>query len=317
MANDKLGLQATTPVTDAAKILLSRNLKRTWRRLSLAATASQNDIKHVHRLRISTRRSLAALEVFREYLPASRFECVAEHLNEFRHIAANARDFDVMIQKRAADSSLDRKLLKRLRKSRRKAQKPIVSVHDSLRPKNTYWQACRRLLKSLDRFGSANQPQFSVWANHKLAIFLIVFLSQSPADVTDLKQLHRFRIAAKKFRYTLEILQPAFQSNAYELVMPEFKRMQNLLGRINDHAVAMDRIQLMKKKHKIDNEILRLEMEGLDSSRRTFANWWTREAASDLRKKLESLVIHQGLLAPQISDPTSIQSNFDLPAGPS
>ena len=122
MANDKFALQATTPVTDAAKKLLSRNLKRTWRRLRLAATASQKGIKHVHRLRISTRRSLATLEVFREYLPASCAERVAKHLNEFRQIAAKARDYDVMIQKHALDSSSEHKLLKRLRKSRRKAQ---------------------------------------------------------------------------------------------------------------------------------------------------------------------------------------------------
>ena len=172
------------------------------------------------------------------------------------------------------------------------------------------------MLKSLDRLDSANQPQFSVWANHKLAISLIVFLSQSPADVKDLKQLHRFRIASKKFRYALEILQPAFQSNAYELVMPEFKRLQDLLGRINDHAVAMDRIRMMKKKYKIDDEVLRQEMTGLDSSQREFANWWTREAASDLRQKLESLVIHQELLSPLAFARAPIQAGPDQPTNP-
>ena len=118
MANDKFSLHATTPVTVAARVLLSQNLKRTWRRLRLAANASQKDIEHVHRLRISTRRSLAALEVFREFLPARRTEQVARQLNQLRQIAANARDYDVMIQKRKADGSPDRKLLKRLRKSR-------------------------------------------------------------------------------------------------------------------------------------------------------------------------------------------------------
>jgi CHAD domain-containing protein len=306
MSSDKLSLQATTPVTVAARMLLSRNLKRTWRRLRLAVTASQNDIEHVHRLRISTRQSLAALEVFREYLPARRAERVVGQLNEFRQIAAQARDFDVMIQKRGADSSPDRKLLKRLRKSRRQAQEPIVAVHDLLRRQNTYRQECRKLLKSLDRFDSAIQPQFSVWANRKLAISQAVFLSQSPADVTDLRQLHRFRIAAKKFRYTLEILQPAFQGNAYELVMPDFKRLQDLLGSINDHAVAITRIRLMKKKgYTIDDPVLQRENEGLDSSRQEFAKWWTPETAGDLQQKLKSLIIHQELLAPHGRDSIS------------
>ncbi len=290
MASSHCSLQPTTPVSVAAQALLAKNLKRTRRRLRLAATALPDEVEHVHRLRISTRRSLAALDVFREYLPAGRAERIAKQMTKLRQLAAQARDLDVMIQQRDADLSSERKLLKRLRKNRLQAQKPIVSAYDSLRKRKSYRHECRKLLASLDRFDSAIQPQFSTWATRKLAIYVAVFFSQSPLDVTELKELHRFRVAAKKFRYILEILQPAFPANTYALVMPAFQRLQELLGQVNDHAVAIDRIRFMKDQGlKVDDGVLQREQEGLDSVRREFASWWTPETASELQQKLETL----------------------------
>ncbi len=48
-------------------------------------------------------------------------------------------------------------------------------------------------------------------------------------------QLHKFRIATKKFRYTLELFEPVY-GPSIERHIDSLRELQNILGKLNDHA---------------------------------------------------------------------------------
>jgi CHAD domain-containing protein len=50
-----------------------------------------------------------------------------------------------------------------------------------------------------------------------------------------LARLHRFRIATKKFRYTLELFETVY-GPSIERHIDSLRELQNILGKLNDHA---------------------------------------------------------------------------------
>ncbi len=286
-------LQPEMPVTIAARILLSSNLQQVQRRLKLAAKSADKDARHVHRLRISTRRSLAVLNAFKKYLPVKTRKQVAGHLKRIRHVAANARDLDVLIEQRCLDKPKDKKFIKHLRKKRKRAQQPIVKTYHRLGRNKQIEKDCRRLLKSLDRLRIADHPAYGVWAKQRMAIYVGKFFAHTPIDIASPSQLHRFRIAVKKFRYAIGVIEPAFPSRSFAKLKPQFKRLQDMLGKINDHAVAISHIRKMQAEGvDVSQNVLSREFDGLESSKQEFAKWWTRERSQAMKQRFESLTCH-------------------------
>lgn len=283
-------LKRNCSVSSAAKILLEHHLNNVRQQHMKAAFILDGDIEHIHRLRVSTRRSIAALHVFDEFLPKKHKKNLVTKLNLIRDVAAKARDLDVLIQRRKLSPKCDRALIKILSHKRDKAQKPIVKSFHQLRKKHFFRDDLNKIRKSLDKNNSTKKQKYSKWAQQNLARYVDAFFDQRPLDVASPKQLHRFRIAAKKFRYTIEILQPAFPPKAFSKVAKEFKHLQELLGHVNDHAVAESKLRRMKKAGTIvKNRVFQNEVDQLQSAIEEFANWWTKETIHSLRKKFHQL----------------------------
>lgn len=278
-------------VSVAARKILSQLFREVQRHLDAAAHAADQDIENVHRLRISTRRSVAALDVFREFLPANRLQVVTQQLSQIRSAAGTARDLDVMILSQSNASTGSGKLVKQLKKDRKHAQAPIVSTYKQTFSKKSFQKSCKKLLQSLDRINATHQPSFKEWARLKLAIYVSRFFSQSPGDMSNLRQLHRFRIEAKKFRYILNVMGPALPPKATRKVGPKFRRLQDELGKINDHAVAIARIGALQERGiKIRKKIIKRERKRLGESIQEFAKWWTQDTADSVQQRFESLI---------------------------
>ncbi len=63
-------------------------------------------------------------------------------------------------------------------------------------------------------------------------------------DKTTHHELHQFRIATKKFRYTLDLFAPVFGDSVDDLVR-ELKDIQTLLGDINDYVTVRSMVRSM------------------------------------------------------------------------
>ena len=280
-------LQPDMPVSRAARILLAGNLQEVQQRLELAAKHADDDIEHVHQLRVSTRRSIAALDLFREFLPSKKRRRLATQLKKIRNVAAKARDLDVLICQQINNGPTDEALVKHLRKKREKAQNPILKTYARAYTDGELQRLCEPLLKTLAHHNGKHQPDFRHWSQQKLPELISAFLRRQPGDNADLGQLHRFRIAAKKFRYALDLLKLAFPANAFPDAQADLKRLQNILGKINDRYVAIQRIRRLKAKGvKVQKHVLKNEIARLQSVKRKFAKWWTAEVADGMKHDL-------------------------------
>jgi CHAD domain len=73
---------------------------------------------------------------------------------------------------------------------------------------------------------------------------LLAFQSTPLPSETD-ENLHRLRIAVKKFRYVLEIYNP-LHDQRFDQAIQAAKELQDLLGKIHDHAVLLSQLQAHK-----------------------------------------------------------------------
>ena len=68
-------------------------------------------------------------------------------------------------------------------------------------------------------------------------------LLQQPTSDVDVEDLHGFRIGGKRLRYALEICESAFPADACQVLARRFRRIQDRLGKINDHATALRQLE--------------------------------------------------------------------------
>ncbi len=279
------------PAPLAGRVLLKHNLQIVRQRLEQSADKKQVRPAHIHQLRVSTRRSIAVLDLYREFLPAKPRRRTARTLKKIRNSAGKARDLDVLIERYESGSKRDRALAKKLRGERAKAQRRVVSSYQRINRDDQFDRDRRKLLAGLRNAARQNQPGFRQWARRRLRECVSKFFRHRPADTTSLSQLHRFRIAAKQFRYSLELLEPAFPRRSFRAVKPEIRRLQDLLGQINDHAVAVARIHRMQGKgQRISEKFQQREVEALITSRQDFANWWSPKRVRQLRREFKKIV---------------------------
>ena len=278
-------------VKKAAKIVLSQCLKKVRCQLKLAAKKADEDVEHVHRLRVSTRRAIAALTVFRDVLPKIPRAKLAKQLKKIRRVAGDARDLDVWIATQLVESPSSKDLLKRLRQDRSKAQSPIVKTYKRLGPTKILRDNCRDLIKGISHADQSDSQVFSTWSKKQLAKQVSTYFDQPHPTVSNYKNLHRFRIATKKFRYTLSILKRGFRRNSFSKFLPVINRLQDVLGEINDHHTSISRIEMMEADGlTFDDDIKQSKDHGLDKATRKFEKWWTKKESRLLRKKFEKVL---------------------------
>ena len=97
------GIGPDGSVDDAARRSLEPRLTAVVHWLPLAAYLAEHDVEHVHRLRVSTRRAVAALKLYRDWLPRKQRRWVKKRLKKIRRAAGDARDLDVLAERLARD----------------------------------------------------------------------------------------------------------------------------------------------------------------------------------------------------------------------
>src|SRR5947209_2449342 len=99
MADDKWisGLRPHMPVAEAARRVLTARLGAVLDRLPAAVEHADEDVEHVHQLRVGTRRAAAAVRIFAECLPSRLHRQTRRALRAVRRAAGAARDWDVFL----------------------------------------------------------------------------------------------------------------------------------------------------------------------------------------------------------------------------
>lgn len=242
------GLNPSMPTTAAAYRVLSVRFAVVRHYLPLAAEHADEDIEHVHQLRVGTRRAGAAIRVFRDILPNRWRRRARRALRSLRRAAGDARDWDVFLLslsrarplhnnagRPAADFLLGYGL-----GQRRAAQTQllIATTHDG----PVFDEAARQLLDTLDTQRDTGPP-FRQFAQQQFHTLLLDFHQTVLADPDQPAELHQLRIQGKRLRYALEIFICCFPEWYREQLYPAIEQLQELLGTLQDTVVGIERMR--------------------------------------------------------------------------
>lgn len=283
------------PVSRVARRILRSRLATVWSGLQ-SACADSPDADAVHRLRVATRRGLAALEAFDALLPQRRREWFRRRLRRIRRVAGEARDLDVLVQTLGPDDGAATappraraRLVAMLSRQRLQSRQPIRELRDRLVAAD--WAG--RLERLLDRVTSRGRNEtFTRYAVRRFKPLMRRFFGRADRRLEDDRELHRLRIEGKKLRYTLEIFAPVFAPRMRVRCEASLQRLQATLGTFTDHAAAADRLRRWAKDDGLRSvrgaltSLRRHESNSADRARKSFAKWWKPARRRSLRRTL-------------------------------
>jgi CHAD domain-containing protein len=300
-------LDATTPLPDAARRVLTVRLDVVRHHLPLALDKSDEDPEHIHQLRVSTRRAGAALKIVALCLPRKVYKTARNQLRQLRRAAGEVRDWDVFLEALPTDEATAKErpaldFLTGYALGRREAG------HEQLREVSADSPfALDRLLAETvaavhKPHGGSGDRTLGGWARSLLGDLLRELDQAAAGDLDDYRQLHQVRIAGKRLRYAMEIFADCFAPAFREELYPQVEEMQEILGDANDSHVAVqhletvrDRLRAMRpddwKRYRPGIEKwLRYHQRRLPRERHRFLQWWQRWQESGAEETLAGLL---------------------------
>ena len=288
--------------SDVAGRTLRSRLAAVRHYLPLAAEKPDEDIEYVHELRVATRRTTAAMRLYADLLPRRRIARMEKRLKQIRQAAGDARDYDVFAQRLAKDRPEPeaKRLLGHVRGQRRKAQKPLLALHQRLERDDRFERQIAKLRRGIRSRGKKKTlrktPRFGDWARASLRPLVKRFFKAARTIEKDAAALHQFRIRGKKLRYAMELLAGAFSPDFREKLYPVIEALQDKLGEINDHVTAQARLrQQMEAENAATGmnylqTLLTKENDRLEQARQELLSWWTPNLQESLRAGFDDML---------------------------
>jgi CHAD domain-containing protein len=283
-------IEAETPVPEAARRVLRKRLDVIKEHLDLVANGDQ-DPETVHQLRVSSRRTAAALEMFTDHLPPKVHARAKKKLKKLRRAAGAVRDWDVFLQflhsrgisAKARGIGLNLVMGYALGQ-RRAARAQLDSVARGFSEK--FPKFSKKVIAAVDHDVRKTRSQTLADLAPKSLLPLVRALVEAAGrDLTDPDKLHQVRIAGKRLRYAMEILAACFGPPFREQLYPAVEEMQEILGRANDSRFAMARLDELrdqmqkntmpgKRNLAVLAELAAYHQRRLTRERQRFERWW-------------------------------------------
>ena len=319
-------LKATTPVSAAARHVLTVRLEVVRDYLPLALHEADKDPEHVHQLRVATRRARAALDIFACCLPVKVYKAARKQLRNIRRVAGEARDLDVFLtsltqsyREQAGKRKLGLDALVGYAVARREmAQLRLEEAGQD------YPFAFDRFLA--ETVAAVHKPHDSNLRTlldlaRPLLMGLLKELDEAvDRNLEDYEHLHQVRILGKRLRYAMEVFADCFAAAFREQLYPAVEEMQEMLGNANDSYVACGRLEAIAAQLQalVPHEWKRYRpgLEGLLSDhqsrlpqeRQRFQDWWARWCQSGGEAAFFALLKNPNAQAAEAGAPTPAPS---------
>lgn len=299
--------QAAMSVKSVAAHALRKRLDAVWDEVPVAARSTHDEPQRIHRLRVATRRALAAIEVFHSVIPRKRARWFVRRLHELRALERLA----ILMSWRIG-------FMRLYPYPRSRQPHSVVSPlkqeheHDSLQCLHA--SGMKPVDRSQSFMSNFSMPTGLVAWNgclknsatsriqtvkNLLAIMEGGTLSQwlNLFAITDrrlhgINQLHAFRIKVKQLRYTMELFLSVFQPLERVRCCDALEKVQETLGTFTDNAAAADRLRRLENCSATDwdrsllENLLRETSQQADDARREFVTWWSASRRRSLKRKL-------------------------------
>jgi CHAD domain-containing protein len=277
---------------DRAYSLLRAQFRALGRRLRECAGDPEQP-RGVHRLRIATRRTDAALRLFEPLLPPRRTDRLCKRVRKIRRAAGEVRDLDVLVKRLPDAAGPDTDVLPLLAELRSRRAERADRLVDRIRSSGTrrLRKQSRRVLERI-RWRADQTPRDADDGLMLLRPVMDEFRSAAEADLTDAAQLHQFRKCAKRLRYAVELLSRAVPGTALQQLHGSLEALQDRLGGINDHAAATAILSEVAAgcpdAHAVAAAEAQLtaEQAAFDTERDRFVEWWRAGGAELLLRQL-------------------------------
>lgn len=268
-----------------------------------ARVAESHDPDALHDLRVATRRLRAALELAAEVSGRKKAMRLRRELRRLGRALGEMREADVnaaMLREETlarppsqetAREALLAAVIAEARRLREQVLKRLkkVDIPGLVREIRSYADSLRE-----SRPGEVSIAGFGRPAIEQRRLPVLAAGETSARKPTP-QNLHLLRIAAKKFRYTVELLSPAFEPRRGARIRARLKVFQDLLGRYHDCVVLHSEIRRRRSRLRADG-LKRLDRELGELQRRIAAEETrAREALmlrirrGDLARLLESV----------------------------
>ncbi len=308
MADEKWisGLRGNMPVAEAAARVLTVRLGVVLDRLPSAVAHADEDIEHVHQLRVGTRRAGAAVRIFADCLPGKLHKRMRRTLRTVRRAAGAARDWDVFWTalgqrgaraKRTERAGIDF-LLGFGHGQRVCAQGYLRTATDgAVEELQHLLTACAEATANADRDATLRGL-----AVPRLTELVQELEDAAHGDLSHYEALHQVRILGKQLRYAMELFESCFAPAFREQMYPEICAMQEILGRANDSHVASQRLEELQTRlartqpaeveryRPVIRALLSYHRRRLAEQRRHFVKWWSTWESSGHAAALVGLV---------------------------
>ncbi|MBN2217057.1 MAG: CHAD domain-containing protein [Pirellulales bacterium] len=245
------------------RLLAARFLRKHAKRLAsqLEPVCAAEDVEAVHQARVASRRLRAALEMFADCFPAGLMKRWRKEIRRITKGLGPARDHDVQILflaehlAQASDPAHARGiavLLGRLERDRSRYQPKVVRVAQRLRRAGVLEEIIGTTQKICFRAKAKGIDVRSSLAVKRAEGCLAERLGELREhavgldDPTAAAEHHAMRIAAKRLRYTLEMVAPVFPGEMEESIVAA-KQLQTFLGEIHDYDVWDMRIDAFEE----------------------------------------------------------------------
>jgi CHAD domain-containing protein len=216
-------------------------------RKEIPGVLRSRNIEYVHRLRVASRRLDTAVTVFQTCHPEKRVKTWQKELHQIMNVLGRARDLDIQAAcvksyLKASPSSDQRpgvrRLLLRVLQKRKRVQLKLLDALKSLDQHKTLVSLDVRssvLHKSVSVIDGQGLEDIITYAGGTIQPVLQKFLSYDRFvdQVEAVAELHAMRIAAKKFRYTLECFAAIYPGKMTEYIST-MRVIQDQLGTIHD-----------------------------------------------------------------------------------
>jgi len=275
-------------VGQMAETTLRTRFDAVWTELRAACEMPEHT-EHVHRLRVATRRTLAAFDAFHAVIPAKRRGWFEKRLRRLRRTAGEARDLDVLTDRLTNDAVRARhQLIAMLSKQRHTSRAPILAQLEALVDSDWCCRVDRLLADVSDR---RRRSDFRAYARRHFKPMIAAFFAKADRKVRDDREIHELRIEGKKLRYALEIFAPVLPAHAGARCQQSLERLQKTLGAFTDHAAAADRLGRWARSADAgpDRDVLVAlcddERRQADVARKAFSKWWNPSRRRSLRRR--------------------------------
>jgi len=232
------GLVGATPMADAARALLRARLADLQRHLSGIGTNLDPD--DIHDARVASRRLRATLMLFDDSKPVRRADRVVRDLQD---ALGEVRDLQVQIRSFAKMSDRQAPALERtaLRHVREHLGSRLSEKTEALKAEIPRWGK-----RGMDALGKLDRlsPRGKL-GGHRLREMLIDKLEKLELRVITAEQdaspmpMHELRKAVKRYRYALELIEPALPGEVAE-VLGSLEPLQEVLGALHDTDVRVE-----------------------------------------------------------------------------